>query len=225
MEQNDMIPEEQARWEFLRNKEREWQSDRIARREILQPILDKIEMQAEIECLHDDSRHGMTPDEWSDYQRLQDMRIQILERQEKVTCDVDRETSWELHELQRARKVELWMEYIYHEDWGNGCFSILGILRFKIERSLGYWEKADTKVWRQMRWAYQLLNIVIAKGNDSPYTRHMTTRVNMRNRMRFDICVPHCQFVTEAQRVRFCKAHRILFDLLEDNMLSWPDII
>ncbi len=77
-----------------------------------------------------------------------------------------------------------------------------------------------------MRWVYQLLNIIIAKGNDSPYTRHMTTRVNMRNRMRFDTHIPpNIQFVTEAQQIRFRKAYRLLFDLLKHNMLSWPDII
>lgn len=79
--QNDMNYEERERWEFLQDKDRAWQAETGARRKTalarydIQPLMDKMEMQAEIESLYDNSRHGMSSDEWSDYQRLQGMRI------------------------------------------------------------------------------------------------------------------------------------------------------
>ena len=152
MEQYYMTAEERERLEALQAKERSWQTEVRTRRKAdlamynIEPITDQIEMQAEIESLQYDSRHGMSPDEWSDYLRLQDMRIRRMKKQEdyddwplskKGYC------SYEFFALQKARKVELWTEYISVEDYDVGWLSILKILRFKIERCLEYWKEMN----------------------------------------------------------------------------------
>lgn len=191
--------------------------------------LKKESLWAEIEGIQTRLRHGMSLEEWSEYQRL-------IEKKLQSAYDPYREPSvrfeYEQSQLAEVRRLEFWVEFLMR-DRGYGCRSILEILRFELLNCLGYWQHnvqyADTNVYRQMRWSVDLLRIIVSNGNESGFSRSMPTRVNLRNKERFlqntKIAGNEVFDLGEMQQVRFLKAYHLLFELLRDNMLAWPELI
>ncbi len=191
--------------------------------------LKKEYLRAEIEDVQSRLRHGMSPEEWSEYQRLIEKKLRCMHEPYQESSA---RFEYERYQLAEARKLELWVEFL-SQDWGYGYRSILKILRFKLISCLGYWQHnsqyADTNIYRQMRWSVDLLRIVIPNGNESGFSRSMPTRINLRKKTRFlrnTKIVDNEMFdLGEMQKVRFFKEYHLLFKLLRDNMLAWPELI
>jgi len=186
-------------------------------------------LRAEIEDVQSRLRHGMSPEEWSEYQRLIEKKLQCMHEPYRESSA---RFEYERYQLAEARKLELWVEFL-SQDRGYGYHSILEILQFELMYCLSYWKHnsqyADTNIYRQMRWSVNLLRIVISNGNESGFSRSMPTRVNLHNKERFlrntKIADNKMFDLGEIQKVRFFKAYHLLFKLLQDNMLAWPELI
>ncbi len=210
-------------WERTKYDTRAWKKyDRLAE-------LKKESLWTEIKGIQSRLRHGMSSEEWSEYQRL-------IEKKLRCAYEPQRESSvrfeYEQYQLAEVRRLEFWVEFLMR-DRGYGYRSILEILRFELLNCLGYWQHnvqyADTNVYRQMRWSVDLLRIIVSNGNESGFSRSMPTRVNLRNKERFlrntKIADNEVFDLGEMQQVRFLKAYHLLFELLRDNMLAWPELI
>lgn len=184
---------------------------------------------AEIEDVQSRLRHGMSPEEWSEYQRLIEKKLQCAYEPYRESSE---NFAYELSWLADMRKLELWIEFLMRNS-GYGYRSILEVLRFELLNCLGYWrhnsQYADTNIYRQMRWSVDLLRIIVSNGNESGFSRSMPTRVNLHNKERFlrnmKIADNEVFDLGEMQQVRYLKAYYLLFNLLRDNMLAWPELI
>lgn len=157
------------------------------------------EVEKDMEEYHELCRHGMTLEDWHEYQRLVD-----------------------------KRQARLWLEFLPGNedyDWED----LLSLLQFKIGRMIDYWRwdchSADGDyIRKQMELAVHLIGIIRNHGNDpgESCTRRLRHRVNLRNQARFDIR-SSLWYPTKKHEVRWRKAWCLLFKLLPEKLQEWWD--
>lgn len=145
------------------------------------------------------NRHGMTLEDWHEYQKLVD-----------------------------KRQARLWLEFLPgNEDYDFDY--LLDLLQFKINRMMDYWRwdchnDDGEYILGQMELAVHLLGIIRNHGCDpgESCTRRLRHRVNLRNQARFT-AQPTVWCPSKRHEVRWKKAWHLLFKLLEEKLQEWWD--
>lgn len=157
------------------------------------------ELEKDMEEYDELCRHGMTQEDWHEYQKLVD-----------------------------KRQTRLWLEFLPgNEDFGWEY--LLSLLQFKINRMIDYWRwncHYDGGEYNlgQMELAVHLIGIILHHGCDpgESCTRRLRHRVNLRNQARFTVR-PCCWCPSKRHEVRWRKAWCLLFKLLQEKLQDWWD--
>lgn len=143
--------------------------------------------------------HGMTLEDWHEYQKLMD-----------------------------KRQARLWLEFLPGNEDCDFDY-LLDLLQFKINRMIDYWQwdshSGDGDYYRkQMELAVHLIGIIRNHGcdPDESCTRRLRHRVNLRNQARFT-AQPTVWCPSKRHEVRWKKAWHLLFKLLEEKLQEWWD--
>ena len=159
----------------------------------------KAEVEKDMEEYHELCRHGMTLEDWHEYQKLVD-----------------------------KRQARLWLEFLPgNEDYDFDY--LLDLLQFKINRMMDYWRwdchnDDGEYILGQMKLAVHLIGIIRNHGCDpgESCTRRLRHRVNLRNQARFT-AQPTVWCPSKRHEVRWKKAWHLLFKLLEEKLQEWWD--